>query len=424
MELLRDISIFWILFHALILFMLLYEPGFGKKKSWILTLAFMVPLCALNGLVAVLLGPTALGQLMFLTCTLPSLIFFYVMAKNRGSKFLFTFCMADTVIYDILILTALLEHWLGDGTYIVMFVSRLLICPLLEIAVWKWLRRPYLTMQNKTGTGWGIFAVVSILFYLLLVVMFAFPVSITERPDDILPMLLVAVIMPFVYLTMIRVVRDHQKFHDAQEQKHNAEKQLGILENELAVGKEYVNRAKQTRHDIRHGILVVLEYLEEGNVEGAKEYLAEYNASLSVHSLPVYCENRTVNAILRLNARKCKQENIAFSVQAVIPEALPYTNVETGNLFGNLLENAFEAARKCEDSFVRITSECRDGALFFEIQNSVSADVVFRGELPVSTKPGGGTGLRSVRDILTQHGGMMHMQQSDGRFTTQLIQKM
>jgi len=54
MAVLRDISIFWSLLHALILFILFYETRFDRKKSLVLTLAFMLPLVVLNGVMFIL----------------------------------------------------------------------------------------------------------------------------------------------------------------------------------------------------------------------------------------------------------------------------------------------------------------------------------------------------------------------------------
>ncbi len=55
-ELLRQISIFWSLFHILILFIMLYRPRFSQKKTVLLTIAGMLPLIILNVLGMAILG--------------------------------------------------------------------------------------------------------------------------------------------------------------------------------------------------------------------------------------------------------------------------------------------------------------------------------------------------------------------------------
>lgn len=44
MTILRDLSIFWSLFHILILFMLLYRSRYSRKKTFFLTGIIMGPL--------------------------------------------------------------------------------------------------------------------------------------------------------------------------------------------------------------------------------------------------------------------------------------------------------------------------------------------------------------------------------------------
>ncbi len=56
-------------------------------------------------------------------CVFPSLIFFFIMAKNRDTRFLFTFCVVDTIILEIVFATNLLDTVLGLGNYIVMFTE-------------------------------------------------------------------------------------------------------------------------------------------------------------------------------------------------------------------------------------------------------------------------------------------------------------
>lgn len=53
---------------------------------------------------------------MLLTATLPSLVYFFLMAKNRGGRFFFTFCLADIVMIWMMLVTGLIDYAVGsDG---------------------------------------------------------------------------------------------------------------------------------------------------------------------------------------------------------------------------------------------------------------------------------------------------------------------
>ena len=98
--LLKDISIIWSLIHTLVLFMILFESRYPKKKTLILTLATMTPLIVVNFVLFVFMGFDRYGSLMLLTLSLPSLVVFYILSKYRDGRFFFTFCMVDTVVLE------------------------------------------------------------------------------------------------------------------------------------------------------------------------------------------------------------------------------------------------------------------------------------------------------------------------------------
>lgn len=158
MTILRDLSMLWSLFHILILFILLYRSRYPRKKTYILTGIFMTPLVALNVAGLVLYGTELMGKVFLLTCTLPSFIFFWFMSEDRKGQFFFTFCLADTVSYWIIVVTNLADFYFGGEKYILMFIGRLVLFPLAEWAAVRFLRKPYRELQESAARGWGLFA--------------------------------------------------------------------------------------------------------------------------------------------------------------------------------------------------------------------------------------------------------------------------
>ena len=127
MTLLRDLSVLWSLFHILILFMLLYRSRYARKKTFLLTGIFMGPLILLNIAGVALYGVEFMGKVFILTCTLPSLLFFWFISKDKKGRFLFTFCMADTVAYWIIAVTNVLDFYFCGQMSMLMFFGRLVL---------------------------------------------------------------------------------------------------------------------------------------------------------------------------------------------------------------------------------------------------------------------------------------------------------
>ena len=140
MTILRDISMLWSMFHTLVLFLLLFESRYPKKKATSITMLTMIPLIILNLILFVFLGFDRYGTLMLATLSLPSCVVLLLLAKHRDGRFFFTFCMVDTIILEIVYITNLLNPYISPNSYLFMFLVRILSLPLLEVWVYRKLR--------------------------------------------------------------------------------------------------------------------------------------------------------------------------------------------------------------------------------------------------------------------------------------------
>lgn len=219
------------------------------------------------------------------------------------------------------------------------------------------------------------------------------------------------------YLVASHTIVLMNREHEARE----AESQRKLLENQLATEQEFVIQAKTRRHDLHHHISLITDYLERGDTQGARAYLSQYQAELDADTLEVYCQNTVANALLRHTARHCISGAVPFTCQAVIPQTLSLTGPELATVLGNILENAWEASRQSGAPWISVTARTRRNTLLMEVKNAVSGETRFEDDLPVSTKPGGGLGLRSVSRVLEQHGGLIHCFRTGDTFFTQVV---
>ena len=66
MEILRELSLLWSLFHILILFMMLYRSRYPRRKTLFLTGITMIPLIALNLAGVAIYGAQFMGKIFIL----------------------------------------------------------------------------------------------------------------------------------------------------------------------------------------------------------------------------------------------------------------------------------------------------------------------------------------------------------------------
>lgn len=88
-------------------------------------------------------------------------------------------------------------------------------------------------------------------------------------------------------------------------------------------------------------------------------------------------------------------------------------------MVGNLLDNAIEAARQCAEGSVHVALYAGEHFLVAEIENTCSEQLCINGETIPSTKEYAadhGFGIMNVRDAAEKYGGLLYMEQKDGRF--------
>ena len=196
-----------------------------------------------------------------------------------------------------------------------------------------------------------------------------------------------------------------------------------LIRTEISSYEEYLQTAKQNRHDIRHHNALILEYLSDGNAQKAKEYLQNYDCTMEQKWIDSYCENFAANAVLRLYGRKARSEQVLFAVQADIPEKLFLPDTEMVIVLSNILENACMACEAHQDENPAIVvTATYDENLKIEVKNSVYSNVAFNEHgMPISSRANGGTGTKSVAAVVAKHKGMVRFLMQENSFISQII---
>lgn len=415
MLMLRDISILWSLCHILILFILLYSSRYPRKKTIILTVIFMGPLALLHVVGLVFLGPAFMGKIFLVTCTLPSLFFFWFMSRDRKGKFFFTFCLADTVSYWVILLTKLVDFYFGGDRYILMFVGRLTLFPLMEWVAVRYLKKPYKELQESSTKGWGLFAVMTACYYLLLVSIANFPQEITKRPQELASFLIIMALMPMTYATIFVAMYRQLLFFRKQQSERMILEQKNTLEARL----EDQQRFRKMKHDLKGYIATLLGLLAEDKTEEALTYLKAVEMETEPLLAP-FCPNPYVNAVFVHYARQFEKMGAVFRHDIQIGEEdLPY--IELCRILSNGLENACDALKELEESQREVSVHMKYNReyLLIQIRNRCREDLqVDKGIIPATDKEGAGHGfgLITVKETAEKLQGDMFCYTEEGTF--------
>lgn len=415
MTILRDISIFWTMFHVIILFLMLFRSRFTRKKTIVAAGIGMGFLMVVNGAGLIVFGIEALSKAFLFTCTIPSFIFFYVMSADKRFRFLLSFCLADTTCLWLMAVTNLLDFYLGGGKYVLMLISRLIAFPLLEYLAWRYLRKPYLELQDAVKKGWAVFAGMTMLYYILLVVVVQFPTNIIYRPEDTFLCVLVLILMLFNYGTIFSALyrqlllyRKQQSERILQEQKNTLEAQL---DSQLNI--------RKMKHDIKGYTATLSGLLAARKMDEALTYLKGVEAEMDTLT-GQFCANPYINAVVVHYFGKFEDMGAECRVDIQVgEEELPY--MDLCQILSNGLENACDALKGLEKEKLKVSVQMRYNRnyLLIRIRNKCRDDLyVEQGEIPATDKAGQdhGFGLATVKEAAERLDGESFCYTEDGYF--------
>lgn len=135
----------------------------------------------------------------------------------------------------------------------------------------------------------------------------------------------------------------------------------------------------------------------------------------------IYSANPVVNAILKVKSVKAKE--IPMQVTTLLPQRVSVDIGDMGVLYGNLLDNAIEAAMAVEQEkrYVHVESKFQEGRLLLSIKNSKPSGTSSCQQTSKKDKIKHGRGIRSVRKVAEKYGGELMLKDQGEHFEAVLL---
>lgn len=233
--------------------------------------------------------------------------------------------------------------------------------------------------------------------------------------------------MPFVtsafyFVFVLLYYAETQKQASIQRERDMLDTQLRQAQTEFASLRLMQQNAATYRHDMRHHFALLQGLASKGYIEEIQEYLRTAQSDIDTITPIRFCENETVNLILSAYATKAKQSGILLTVEARLPDSLPFSDTELCSLLSNALENAIQASENIADSnerYIKLRMYSKNNKLCIDIRNSYQTEPIFHQGLPVSKEQGHGFGTKSMAHIVEKHGGVYQFLVKDGWFIFQ-----
>ena len=223
----------------------------------------------------------------------------------------------------------------------------------------------------------------------------------------------------------------YNKLEDSYEKNRLYEKEL----QKSSYLVEYYRKIDKINSENRRYIHNIENYLKTIASLAAEDYndeIVKLVESLEKHTLEIskgiYCKNKVLSAIIGEKKGEASKKGIHFSVQ--IEPTVNITFIEEIDLIGvigNLLDNALEAAEKCQaekQAVLRIFTSNNHKFIVCCVDNSCSEAPVCEKGKYITTKKDKkrhGLGMEYIKSIVEKYEGFLNISYEDGRCCTTVM---
>ena len=403
----RDISFLFSLAIKMVMVYMLIEHRYPRKKSNLLAAAMFAPIVLINLTLFIRLDAQQYTTLLFFWLTLPSIVIFWILSRHRDARFIFTLCMVDTLAIEIGHITNIIDYYISENTYLFMFFSRLIIFPFLLVWIYKRFKPLYLNLQNYSKKGWGSFAVIGLLFYLIITLAMSYPTQIYDRPEYLPVLIVIFAIMPMVYIHIVRTLHQQKQFYEMIQQENVWRLQTKNMVSRLDELRQANEAFRIERHDFRHKLKFIASLVETEQYDELGKVLAEYEDALEKTRVVRYCKSAIIDAALSVYIKKAENVGIPVKCGFAFPDTFQVNESELATALANAIENAINASIKLpeQERSIEIKVLCKPQFIIM-VRNTFDGNVVFNDNgIPQSAEEGHGFGTKTIAALCHKVGG-------------------
>ena len=283
-------------------------------------------------------------------------------------------------------------RWGFNGNLWIDILVRIICSLIILVVTWIKFRKPFLNRVDFLVEEMDLFSSATLFVSVMLGAIMAYWPNL--QGFSIFNM-----VRAFLILFMAGVLQFtilHLYIHLGQEHYYQAEKELlevneQLLHQQMEIMRESEKEAARIRHDVRHHTFLIKEYVQKGEFDGLMEYLDQYNSDVENQKVKYICQNRAVNSILSVYARKAESQGIATEIDVRVPEELVIRDIDWVAILANIFENAIHGClcSGISENKIKIYINQKGNKVVIQCRNTSNSKVKFHNGLPVSDKGGG-----------------------------------
>lgn len=175
---------------------------------------------------------------------------------------------------------------------------------------------------------------------------------------------------------------------------------------------------RKLRHDMKNHVMMLNEYLKQGNTKTALQHLSNIQNTLKEISAVVYTNNPSIDAAINIGGKKAQTEGIEYKVQIIGDETV---NIDAGDIckfLSNAIDNAIEGSDECEERYVYIEIKISKEDLKIHIENPTlnNNENILKFLTKKTDKKNHGYGMRSMKGVVKKYNGTITAEVKGGIF--------
>ena len=286
---------------------------------------------------------------------------------------------------------------------------------IMQFVLYRLLLPSFKKVAKYIREGWGKFYGVVLSFWALIVGQSLFTMMQPMSTQESIVFLLTMLAFCVTYIAIFNSMKNMVELSREKQKSLHTE----LLQAQVDAQSKEAAIVRQNRHDMRHHYQELLSMALEEETQQIIEYLKLQSESIEAMNTGRFCENETINNILKVFHQKAANQNITMDIRAAAKPDLSVPPPALVTVVANILENALHGAieSKAETPRITVSIKHKSGRLVLSCENTCSQALRFE-EMPEDLQ---GIGISSVISTVEKHNGSCRFSASDGIFRCTII---
>ncbi len=232
-------------------------------------------------------------------------------------------------------------------------------------------------------------------------------------------LLIINALVFYLFDSLVRLYNDrHEKMMLEQQNK--------AYINQIKLVYDSQNALRYYRHDMRNHLFKMRDMVEKSEYKQLEEYIDQAVSYMKIDKKVIDSGNSEIDCLLNYKLRNIEEMNIKLETKFVLPHELFINVFDINIVLGNLIDNALEALKQCDERELIVRLTYSKGVMFITIKNSFSGNIKIdsNNQKLFTTKKdlkNHGLGLQSVQYTIDKYYGTMEIETTEKMFIVKAL---